>query len=66
MDMSAVPHEPGFDNPAALLKEGHNYISHRCKRYGSDVFSTRLMLGTAYCVCGEDAAWPQVNSRHMA
>nr|WP_297459142.1 cytochrome P450 [uncultured Halomonas sp.] len=54
--MAGIPHDPGLDNSLALLKEGYTFISSRCARYRSDIFTTRLMLKTAYCVLGEDAA----------
>ncbi|HLQ86592.1 MAG TPA: cytochrome P450 [Salinisphaeraceae bacterium] len=54
--MSEIPHDPGVDNTRALLQEGYTFIARRCERYDSDIFSTRLLLGTAYCVRGEEAA----------
>jgi fatty-acid peroxygenase len=54
--MADIPHEPGVDNSTKLLEEGYNFISNRCERYRTDVFSTRLMGRKAWCARGEDAA----------
>src|SRR3954451_25298901 len=54
--MTAFPRDTRLDSTLALLSEGYTFISSRCRRYGSDVFETRLMLRQAVCVLGEDAA----------
>lgn len=54
--MARIPHDPGLDNSLAFLAEGYTFISQRCRRYQTDIFTTRLLLKTAYCVLGEDAA----------
>jgi len=44
------------DRTVALLAEGYEFIPKRCRRYRSDVFETRLMLTTVFCMTGEEAA----------
>jgi fatty-acid peroxygenase len=51
-----VPAEGGFDHTLALLSEGYRFLPDRFERFGSDMFTTRLMLRKALCVRGEDAA----------
>ena len=51
-----IPHVKGFDNTAALLKEGYTFISNRCRQHHTDAFETRILLQKAVCVLGEDAA----------
>lgn len=46
----------GEDSTLALLSEGYAFIPTRCRRYGADVFETRLMLTKAVCMMGEEAA----------
>jgi fatty-acid peroxygenase len=50
------PRADGFDNTLCLLTEGYRFVTNRCERLGSDVFTTRLMLRKVLCVRGEDAA----------
>ena len=54
--MSPIPRAPGFDNSIALLSEGYSFAPRRARRYGSDIFETRVMLRKAFFVTGEDAA----------
>jgi fatty-acid peroxygenase len=51
-----APRAPGFDNTAAFLREGYDFVARRCASLGTDLFETRLMLRRAYCARGEDAA----------
>ena len=44
------------DSTLALLLQGYEFGSRRFRRYGSDVFQTRLLLQPAMCVRGADAA----------
>jgi cytochrome P450 len=54
--MPQIPREGTLDSSHAPLSEGYPFISNRCRRLGSDVFETRLMLRRAICVMGEEAA----------
>lgn len=51
-----VPADSGFDHTLGLLSEGYRFLTGRFERFGSDIFTTRLMLRKALCVRGEDAA----------
>ncbi|MEN2768961.1 cytochrome P450 [Ornithinibacillus xuwenensis] len=51
-----IPIDRGIDNTAKLLLEGYTYITNRRKRYGRDIFETRLLGGQkAICIAGEEA-----------
>lgn len=52
-----IPRDQKFDNTIPLLfSEGYEFISNRCRRYGTDIFSTRIMLRRAFCTQGKEAA----------
>lgn len=51
-----IPRDPAPDSSIALLREGYGFIPTRCRRCGSDLFETRLMLQRAVCMTGADAA----------
>ena len=53
--MSAIPSEAQADRTLTMLREGYQYISNRCERYGSDVFETRILGRKALCMKGEEA-----------
>lgn len=53
---SPIRLDPAPDSSVALLREGYNFIPTRCRRFGSDLFQTRLMLKRAVCMTGADAA----------
>ncbi len=52
---TVTPHIKG-DQSLALLREGYGFISSRCDRLDSDIFTTRLMLSPVTCVRGAAAA----------
>ena len=43
------------DRTLALLYEGYSFIPERCRRLGTDVFETRIMLTKVVCMTGEEA-----------
>lgn len=51
-----IPRETNLDSTLALLSEGYTFISRRSRRFGSDLFETRLMLRKAVCMTGAEAA----------
>ncbi|MBE0529824.1 MAG: cytochrome P450 [Rhodospirillales bacterium] len=51
-----MPRERGVDHTLAFLREGYRFIGNRCRRYGSDIFETRLMLRRVVCMQGPEAA----------
>jgi len=51
-----IPIDKGLDNTFSVVKEGYLYISNRRKRFGRDMFETRLLGGQkAVCIAGKDA-----------
>ena len=55
--MPSLPRDPAFDSTLPLLfSDGYTFIRKRCRRYGTDVFETRLALQQAICMTGEEAA----------
>ncbi len=51
-----IPHDKSPDSTLALLREGYDFIPKRCRRYGTDVFETRLMFRRAVCMSGVEAS----------
>jgi fatty-acid peroxygenase len=54
--MPRIPNDRNPDNTMALLFEGYNFISDRCRRFDSDLFETRLLLEKTICMTGPEAA----------
>jgi fatty-acid peroxygenase len=54
--MPQIPRDKSFDSTLALFLEGYEFIPNRCRRFGADIFETRLMLQKAVCMMGEEAA----------
>jgi fatty-acid peroxygenase len=54
--LAGVPRDPAFDSSLALLSEGYAFIPSRCRKFGSDLFETRIMLSKAVCMTGAEAA----------
>lgn len=55
-DLRETPRAPGFDSTLAFLAEGYDFVSRRCERLGSDIFTTRIMLREVVCIRGAAAA----------
>ncbi|SCG50667.1 cytochrome P450 [Micromonospora coxensis] len=54
--MSATPADRSPESTLAFLREGYRYVSSRCERYGSDIFTARLLLERTICLRGRPAA----------
>ncbi|UEM05435.1 cytochrome P450 [Skermanella rosea] len=54
--MANIPRDKTPDSTLSLLREGYRFIPNRCRRHGSDIFGTRLMLRPAVCMSGPEAA----------
>jgi len=54
--MPPIPHDLSFDSTFALLLDPYGFISKRCRRYGADLFQTRLLLRPTICMTGPEAA----------
>ena len=52
--MSHIPRD-SFDATLALKRDPYGFISSRCRRLGSDVFQTRLLLRKTVCMTGCEA-----------
>lgn len=53
---SPFPRATESDSTLALLTEGYTFISSRCLRYHTDIFETRLMGQSVFCMSGAEAA----------
>ncbi len=53
---TTIAQDTTFDATLAAVLQGYNFIRERCKRLGSDAFTTRAMLHPVTCAMGEDAA----------
>jgi fatty-acid peroxygenase len=54
--VTTIPQERAIDSTPALLAEGYEFVSNRCRRHGSDVFQARIDLQPTICMRGRDAA----------
>jgi fatty-acid peroxygenase len=54
--VAAIPRERTPDSALALLREGFEFVTNRCRRHGTDSFATRLMLRPVVCMQGAEAA----------
>src|SRR5690606_26220851 len=54
--MPVIPQENTLDGSLGLLLDGNLYITRRCDNFESDIFQTRLLLRTTFCIRGEEAA----------
>ncbi|WP_156290380.1 cytochrome P450 [Oceanobacillus salinisoli] len=52
-----IPIDRGIDNSLSMMMEGYLYITNRRRRFGRDMFETRLLgAQKAVCIAGEEAA----------
>jgi len=54
--MASIPRDPALDSSLAFLAEPYEFISKRCRRFGADLFETRLLLQRTICMTGPGAA----------
>jgi fatty-acid peroxygenase len=54
--VGAIPRERTPDSSLALVREGFEFVTNRCRRHGTDTFATRLMLRPVVCAQGAEAA----------
>ncbi|TDB73043.1 cytochrome P450 [Micromonospora sp. KC723] len=54
--MAATPADRSPESTLAFLREGYRFISTRCERLGSDIFTARLLLEPTICLRGRPAA----------
>jgi len=52
-----IPQDHSLGNTFRLLhSEGYEFVSNRCRRFGTDIFSTRILLRKTVCMQGAEAA----------
>jgi hypothetical protein len=52
-----IPHDHSLGNTLRLLhSEGYEFVSNRCRRFGTDIFSTRILFKKTVCMQGSEAA----------
>lgn len=54
--MKQIPRDNSLDSSLALLRDPYRFIGERCRRYGTDLFETRLLLQKTICMSGPEAA----------
>lgn len=63
--MRTIPHDTSIDGTLALLRDPYGFISAPCRRYGADIFRTRIMLRPTICMSGPEAAAPFYDERRF-
>jgi fatty-acid peroxygenase len=51
-----IPRDESFDSTPALIRDPYEFIRKGCRRHGSDLFETRLLLQRTICMSGPEAA----------
>lgn len=51
-----IPGEKTLDSSLFLLRDGYEFIQKRCRKYNSDIFTTRLLGEKVICISGKNAA----------
>lgn len=54
--MGGIPRDTRPDSTIALARDPYRYIGETCRRLGSDLFETRVMLRPTICMTGPEAA----------
>jgi fatty-acid peroxygenase len=54
--MTTIPEEKTLDSSIKLMAEGFEFIPNRRDRFHSKIFKTRVMLKSAVCISGKEAA----------
>ncbi|HEY4545310.1 MAG TPA: cytochrome P450 [Pedomonas sp.] len=54
--MPRMPRDSLLDSTLALYQDPYRFIMQRCRRFGSDLFEARLLLGKTICMTGPAAA----------
>lgn len=53
--MPTIPRDERFDATLALIRDPYEFVRKRARRYGSDLFWTRLLLRPTICMTGPEA-----------
>ncbi len=54
--MPPIPRDTALDNSLAFIRDPYRFVSKQCRRYGADLFETRLLLRRTICMTGPAAA----------
>jgi len=54
--MTQIPRDSSPESTLALLRDGYDFITNRCRHYDTDIFQTRLLMQNTICITGEEAA----------
>jgi fatty-acid peroxygenase len=54
--MQEIPQDKSLESTLSLITEGYDFVQNRCRRYGTNIFQTRLMLQPFICMSGAEAA----------
>lgn len=54
--MPTIPRDPALGSSLALIRDPYRLVSKQCRRYGADLFETRLLLRRTVCMTGPAAA----------
>lgn len=54
--MSTTPADLAIDSTLSLVREGYPFMLTRCQRFGTDIFTARLLGKPAVCIHGREAA----------
>ncbi len=60
-----IPSDRTLDNSLILLKDGYEFIQKRCRKYNTDIFTTRLLGEKVICISGKDAAKVFYDNRYF-
>lgn len=63
--MASIARDTAPDSSLAFFREGYEFIGNRCRRFGTDLFRTRIMLRPVICMQGEEAARRFYDGRHF-
>lgn len=54
--MPRIPRDSNLDATLAVMRDPYGYIGKRCRQYGTDLFTTRLLWQPTICLTGPAAA----------
>lgn len=60
-----IPCDRSFESSPMLFCEGYHFIQNRCKRYGTNIFQTRMLGQNVICMSGEEAGKLFYNEKYF-
>lgn len=64
--MPSIPRDPALDSSLAFIRDPYRFVSKGCRRFGADLFETRLLLRRTVCMSGPAAAEPFYDTSRFA